>query len=143
FEPFADAHLELALRARRRLERRGAAADPRKFGLDALGRIAKFRFVAAPEHVAAPEEVPEGWGLLAYDAKKDELRIAKPANPSSKGEPERVLAEVARCNTQDLMHAGGVTWRRGQPRFAKPVPSEVDADDDADAEPQHRGDDAE
>ena len=59
---------------------------------------------------------------------EDELRVAKPANPSSKGEPERVLTEVARCNTQDLMIASGVSWRRGEPRFAKSVPAEL-ADD--------------
>lgn len=124
FAPFAEAHLQLALKARRRLERTDAAA-PGKFGLDQLGRIARYRFLAAPPQVAAPEELPPGWGLLAYDEKKDELRIARPANPSGKGEPARVLAEVARVNTQDLMMSSGVTWHRGQPRFPKPPPAET------------------
>lgn len=125
--PFAEAHLELALRARRRLQRTDAA-DPGKFGLDQLARIARYRFLAAPPNVAAPEEVPDGWGLLTYDAKRQALHIAKPANPSGAGEPARVLAEVARVNTQDLMMAGGVTWRRGQPVFTSAAPA-VDLDE--------------
>ena len=93
------------------------AAEPGKFGLDQLARIAQYRYLAAPPNVASPDEVPGGWGLLTYDDKRDTLNITKPANPSGKGEPARVLAEVARVNTQDLMMAGGVSWRRGKPVF--------------------------
>jgi hypothetical protein len=115
--PFAEAHLELALRARRRLART-SGPDDRKFGMTQLGRIARFRYVAAPPHVGTAEELPDGWGLLSFDDATETVVVAKPARPG-RGDPARVLAEVARVNTQDLMHAGGVTWRRSGPRWPR------------------------
>jgi hypothetical protein len=114
FTPFAEAHLQLALRARRRLARADA---PRagKFGMSALTQVARFCYLAAPETVVAEDEIPDGWGLLVFEG--DEVRIAHPARPASQGNPKRVLAEIARVNTQDLMIAHGVRFRSSEPRF--------------------------
>jgi hypothetical protein len=115
FTPFAEAHLRLALRVRRRLARAGGP-EPGKFGLAALAQVARFCYLAAPPQVVAADEVPNGWGLLSYEG--GEVRIAHPARPASAGNPKRVLAEIARVNTQDLMIAHGVRFTASsRPRF--------------------------